>query len=139
MSGCRHVCPYHASRDVLQEGAALIFVTYSQLLDPPMRSANGLDDLLEGAVLVFDEASPPSALSPQPLTPSSPAVDATVLYTHLQLGSDSGVLLLFLHTCCFGLLLYIAAKSHVIMSMPAVHKPCRSCGCIDPGRCMKMC
>ena len=52
---CRHVCPYHASRDVLQEGAALIFVTYSQLLDPPVRSANGLDDLLKGAVVVFDE------------------------------------------------------------------------------------
>ena len=53
--GCRHVCPYHASRDVLNEGAALVFVTYSQLLDPPVRSANGLDDLLKGAVLVFDE------------------------------------------------------------------------------------
>ena len=52
---CRHVCPYHASRDVLNEGAALVFVTYSQLLDPPVRSANGLDDLLQGAVLVFDE------------------------------------------------------------------------------------
>ena len=52
---CRHVCPYHASRDVLNEGAALVFVTYSQLLDPPVRSANGLDDLLKGAVLVFDE------------------------------------------------------------------------------------
>ena len=52
---CRHVCPYHASRDVLQEGAALIFVTYSQLLDPPVCSANGLDDLLKGAVVVFDE------------------------------------------------------------------------------------
>ncbi|KAL0053923.1 hypothetical protein WJX82_001242 [Trebouxia sp. C0006] len=51
-----HVCPYHASRDVLNEGAALVFVTYSQLLDPPVRSANGLDDLLQGAVLVFDEA-----------------------------------------------------------------------------------
>ena len=52
---CRHVCPYHASRDVLNEGAALVFVTYSQLLDPPVRSANGLDDLMKGAVLVFDE------------------------------------------------------------------------------------
>ena len=51
------MCPYHASRDVLNEGAALVFVTYSQLLDPPIRSANGLDDLLKGAVLVFDEAS----------------------------------------------------------------------------------
>jgi len=55
MTCCRHVCPYHASRDVLNEGAALVFVTYSQLLDPPVRSANGLDDLLQGAVLVFDE------------------------------------------------------------------------------------
>ena len=60
---CRHVCPYHASRDVLNEGAALVFVTYSQLLDPPVRSANGLDDLMKGAVLVFDEVHPiyPSA------------------------------------------------------------------------------
>lgn len=49
------MCPYHASRDVLNEGAALVFVTYSQLLDPPVRSANGLDDLMKGAVLVFDE------------------------------------------------------------------------------------
>lgn len=40
---------------MLQEGAALIFVTYSQLLDPPVRSANGLDDVLKGAVIVFDE------------------------------------------------------------------------------------
>ena len=60
-NGChwcrRHVCPYHASRAVLQEGAALIFVTYSQLLDPPVRSANGLDDLLKGAVVVFDEVT----------------------------------------------------------------------------------
>jgi len=56
---CRHVCPYHASRDVLNEGAALVFVTYSQLLDPPVRSANGLDDLLQGAVLVFDEVLHP--------------------------------------------------------------------------------
>ena len=40
---------------MLNEGAALVFVTYSQLLDPPVRSANGLDDLLKGAVLVFDE------------------------------------------------------------------------------------
>ena len=55
MTCCRHVCPYHASRDVLNEGAALVFVTYSQLLDPPVRSANGLDDLLQGAVLVCDE------------------------------------------------------------------------------------
>ncbi|KAK9819452.1 hypothetical protein WJX74_007251 [Apatococcus lobatus] len=50
-----HVCPYHASRDVLTEGAALIFVTYAQLLDPPVRSANGLDDLLLGAAVIFDE------------------------------------------------------------------------------------
>lgn len=57
-STCRHVCPYHASRDILNEGAALVFVTYSQLLDPPVRSANGLDDLLKGAVLVFDEVQP---------------------------------------------------------------------------------
>ena len=55
---CRHVCPYHASRDVLNEGAALVFLTYSQLLDPPVRSANGLDDLIKGAVLVFDEVLP---------------------------------------------------------------------------------
>lgn len=55
---CRHVCPYHASRDVLNEGAALVFLTYSQLLDPPVRSANGLDDLIKGAVLVFDEVPP---------------------------------------------------------------------------------
>ncbi len=54
---CRHTCPYHASRDVLTEGAALIFVTYSQLLDPPVRSANGLDDLLPGAAVIFDEVS----------------------------------------------------------------------------------
>ena len=54
---CRHVCPYHASRDVLTEGAALIFVTYAQLLDPPVRSANGLDDLLPGAAVIFDEVS----------------------------------------------------------------------------------
>lgn len=40
---------------MLNEGAALVFVTYSQLLDPPVRSANGLDDLMKGAVLVFDE------------------------------------------------------------------------------------
>jgi Rad3-related DNA helicase len=59
MMCCRHVCPYHASRDVLNEGAALVFVTYSQLLDPPVRSANGLDDLLQGAVLVFDEVLHP--------------------------------------------------------------------------------
>ncbi|KAK9866284.1 hypothetical protein WJX84_009214 [Apatococcus fuscideae] len=50
-----HVCPYHASRDVLTEGAALIFVTYSQLLDPPVRSANGLDDLLPTSAVIFDE------------------------------------------------------------------------------------
>ena len=60
MWSCRHVCPYHASRDVLNEGAALVFVTYSQLLDPPVRSANGLDDLIKGAVLVFDEVLPNS-------------------------------------------------------------------------------
>lgn len=52
------MCPYHASRDVLNEGAALVFVTYSQLLDPPVRSANGLDDLMKGAVLIFDEVQP---------------------------------------------------------------------------------
>lgn len=40
---------------MLQEGAALVFVTYSQLLDPPVRSANGLDELLSNAVVVFDE------------------------------------------------------------------------------------
>ena len=54
---CRHTCPYHASRDLLNEGASLIFLTYSQLFDPPVRSANGLDALLSGAVVVIDEAS----------------------------------------------------------------------------------
>ena len=53
---CRHICPYHASRDLLNEGASLIFLTYSQLFDPPVRSANGLDALLSGAVVVIDEA-----------------------------------------------------------------------------------
>ena len=37
------------------EGAAVFFVPSSRLLAPPVRSANGLDDLLQGAVLVFDE------------------------------------------------------------------------------------
>ena len=54
---CRHIGPYHASRDLLNEGASLIFLTYSQLFDPPVRSANGLDALLSGAVVVIDEAS----------------------------------------------------------------------------------
>ena len=51
-----HTCPYHASRDLLAEGAGLVLCTYSQLFDPPVRSANGLDELLEGAVVVVDEA-----------------------------------------------------------------------------------
>lgn len=60
---CRHICPYHASRDLLNEGASLIFLTYSQLFDPPVRSANGLDALLSGAVVVIDEASAELACS----------------------------------------------------------------------------
>ena len=51
----RHVCPFHMAQDQIQEGAALIFITYSQLVDPVIRRAGGLDAVLEDAVVVVDE------------------------------------------------------------------------------------
>ena len=50
-----HVCPFHMAQDQIQEGAALIFITYSQLVDPVIRRAGGLDAVLEDAVVVVDE------------------------------------------------------------------------------------
>ena len=50
------VCPYHTSRDLLPEGAGLVLVTYQQLLNPTIRSANGLNLLLDKAIVVWDEA-----------------------------------------------------------------------------------
>jgi Rad3-related DNA helicase len=50
------VCPYHTSRDLLPEGAGLVLVTYQQLLNPTIRAANGLNLLLDKAIVVWDEA-----------------------------------------------------------------------------------
>jgi hypothetical protein len=51
----RTICPYHTTRDLLQAGAGLILVTYTQLLSPSVRTANGLNGLLADAVVVWDE------------------------------------------------------------------------------------
>ncbi len=51
------VCPYHTSRDLLPEGAGLVLVTYQQLLNPTIRSANGLNLLLEKAVIIWGKRS----------------------------------------------------------------------------------
>ena len=40
-----HVCPFHMAQDQIQEGAALIFVTYQQLLDPIIRRSGGLEQV----------------------------------------------------------------------------------------------
>jgi len=49
------VCPYHLTRDLLGEGAGLVFLTYGQLLNPAIRSANNLNLLTPDCVVVFDE------------------------------------------------------------------------------------
>jgi len=55
--GMQHsLCPFHSARDILGEGAGLVLVTYSQLLNPAIRSANNLNLLLRNATVVFDEA-----------------------------------------------------------------------------------
>ena len=51
-----HVCPFHMAQDQIQEGAALIFVTYQQLVEPITRRAGGLEQVFEDAVVVVDEA-----------------------------------------------------------------------------------
>ncbi|KAJ1455038.1 helicase C-terminal domain-containing protein [Pelagophyceae sp. CCMP2097] len=51
-----HVCPFHMAQDQIQEGAALIFITYQQLVEPIVRRAGGLDQVLEDAVVIVDEA-----------------------------------------------------------------------------------
>ena len=50
------VCPFHLAQDQIQEGAALIFITYQQLIDPITRRAGGLEQVIEDAVVVVDEA-----------------------------------------------------------------------------------
>ncbi|CEM08978.1 unnamed protein product [Vitrella brassicaformis CCMP3155] len=49
------ICPYHTTRDLLSEGAALILLTYSQVFDPPIRTANSLFNALPGSILILDE------------------------------------------------------------------------------------
>eukprot|EP00747_Dinoflagellata_sp_TGD_P022400 gnl/TRDRNA2_/TRDRNA2_129085_c1_seq2.p1 gnl/TRDRNA2_/TRDRNA2_129085_c1~~gnl/TRDRNA2_/TRDRNA2_129085_c1_seq2.p1 ORF type:complete len:792 (+),score=110.02 gnl/TRDRNA2_/TRDRNA2_129085_c1_seq2:301-2376(+) len=51
-----HICPYHTVGDLSMEGAGLIFITYSQLLDPLVRFAGGYEPLLQDAVIAVDEA-----------------------------------------------------------------------------------
>ena len=38
-----------------QEGAALIFITYQQLVDPIIRRSGGLEQVFEDAIVVIDE------------------------------------------------------------------------------------
>jgi len=50
------VCPFHMAQDQIADGAALIFVTYQQLVEPITRRAGGLEQVYEDAVVVVDEA-----------------------------------------------------------------------------------
>lgn len=50
------VCPFHMAQDQIQEGAALIFITFQQLVEPITRRAGGLEQVIEDAVIVVDEA-----------------------------------------------------------------------------------
>lgn len=50
------VCPFHMAQDQIQDGAALIFITFQQLVEPITRRAGGLEQVIEDAVIVVDEA-----------------------------------------------------------------------------------
>jgi hypothetical protein len=80
----RTICPYHTTRDLLQAGAGLILVTYTQLLSPSVRMANGLNNLLENAVVVWDEAHnvPSAAREAASLEATEPGLAALIEETH---------------------------------------------------------
>jgi len=73
------VCPYHTSRDLLPEGAGLVLVTYQQLLNPTICSANGLNLLRDKAIIIWDEAHNVPAAAREAATLLRDAVGLRVL------------------------------------------------------------
>lgn len=41
----------------MQEGAGLIFITYTQLLEPSVRSSGGFGPIFKNAIVIIDEVS----------------------------------------------------------------------------------
>jgi Rad3-related DNA helicase len=58
-----HVCPFHATRDLMTGGgtesegwsSALILITYTQLVNVCVREASGTERVIDDAIIVVDE------------------------------------------------------------------------------------
>ena len=48
-----HTCPFHTSQDLVMEGAGIVFITYSQLFDPSIRSSGGFAPIFKNAIVVI--------------------------------------------------------------------------------------
>ena len=48
-------CPFHASKRAMPD-ADLVFLPYSYLIDPSIRSSSGVGDQIAGGIVIFDEA-----------------------------------------------------------------------------------
>ena len=59
-----HVCPFHATRDLMTGGgdekkgwsSALILITYTQLINVCVREASGTERVIDDAIIIVDEA-----------------------------------------------------------------------------------
>uniref|UniRef100_A0A7S2RVG0 Regulator of telomere elongation helicase 1 homolog n=1 Tax=Mucochytrium quahogii TaxID=96639 RepID=A0A7S2RVG0_9STRA len=49
-------CPYFTAQQIAKEHANLIFCPYNYLLDPLVRQSMGIDAILDGSIIVIDEA-----------------------------------------------------------------------------------
>ena len=60
-----HVCPFHATRDLMTGGgteeagwsSALILITYQQLINVCVREASGTERVIDDAIIVVDVSS----------------------------------------------------------------------------------
>jgi Rad3-related DNA helicase len=63
-NGINHVCPFHATRDLMAGGGSkdegwgsgLILVTYQQFINTCVREASGTDRVVDDAIVIVDEA-----------------------------------------------------------------------------------
>ena len=80
----KHVCPFHTTQDLSQEGAGLVLLTYQQLLDPTVRVASMLEPVLEDSVILVDEAHNLPAACIDAASFESSNIEMSTLCTQLQ-------------------------------------------------------
>lgn len=122
----KHACPYYAAK-ISVAGADLILLPYTYLLNPSVHAASGLNEMLDGSVVIFDEAHNVEDVCREAASVSFGLETAKELCSNLAILKVSNP---HLESACEGLVelvdgitTWLSAQPHVKMDIVGSSKP----------------